>query len=99
MAITYNNISVLENFHASTLFKTKRKTESNIFEKITTIDYKIIRKRMISEILAIDMTNHVKVVSLINEQTKNEEQQSLLDFMIHLADLPLNTKLFDISLK
>ena len=32
MAITYNNISVLENFHASTLFKTIRKTESNIFE-------------------------------------------------------------------
>jgi len=34
-----------------------------------------------------------------DEQTKNEEQQSLLDFMIHLADLAHNTKLFDISLK
>jgi len=34
-----------------------------------------------------------------NEQTKNEEQQSLLDFMIHLADLAHNTRLFNISLK
>lgn len=73
---------------------------------------------MISEILATDMANHGKVVSVIksrivlnenneyklnllsgNEQTKNEEQQYLLDFMIHLADLAHNTKLFEISLK
>jgi hypothetical protein len=119
MAITYNDISVLENFHASTLFKTIRKTQTNIFDKLTTIDYKIIRKRMISEILATDMANHGKVVSLIkskisisedgkdfklnlltgNEQTKNDEQQCLLDFIIHLADLAHNTRLFSISLK
>jgi hypothetical protein len=74
---------------------------------------------MISEILATDMANHGKVISLIkskistnedgkdfkfkllsgNEQTKNEEQQCLLDFMIHLADLAHNTRLFNISLK
>ncbi len=119
MAITYNDISVLENFHASTLFKIIRKTETNIFEKLTTIDYKIIRKRMIAEILATDMANHSKITSLIkskislsengkdyklnlltgNEQTKNEEQQCLLDFIIHLADLAHNTRLFNISIK
>ena len=32
-----------------------------------------------------------------NEQTKNEEQQSLLDFMLHLADLAHNKKFFSIS--
>ena len=119
MAITYNDISVLENFHSSTLFKTIRKTETNIFEKLSINDYKIIRKRMISEILATDMANHAKVISLIkskitinengkdfkfnlltgNDQTKSDEQQSLLDFIIHLADLAHNTRLFCISLK
>ena len=118
IAITYNDISILENFHASLLFRTLRKSENNIFEKLSNIDYKIIRKRMISEILATDMANHGKVVSVIkskitlnennefklnllsgNEQSKNEEQQYLLDFMMHLADLGHNTKLFDISLK
>ena len=118
IAITYNDISILENFHASLLFRTLRKSENNIFEKLSNIDYKIIRKRMISEILATDMANHGKVVSVIksritlnennelklnllsgNEQSKNEEQQYLLDFMVHLADLAHNTKLFEISLK
>ena len=118
IAITYNDISILENFHASLLFKTLRKTENNIFEKLSNMDYKIIRKRMISEILATDMANHGKVVSVIkskislnenneyklnllsgNEQTKIEEQQNLLDFMLHLADLAHNTKLFNISMK
>ena len=41
MAITYNDISVLEIFYASILFKTLRKTETNIFEKLIIIDYKI----------------------------------------------------------
>ena len=118
MAITYNDISVLENFHASTLFKTLRKSENNIFEKLSSIDYKIIRKRIISEILSTDMANHGKVISLIkskislnenneyklnllsgNEQTKNDEQQCLLDFMLHLADLAHNAKIFNISIQ
>ena len=119
IAITYNDISVLENFHASTLFKTIRKSETNIFEKLSPFDYKIIRKRIISEILATDMALHGKVISLIkskiifneenktyrlnllsgDERTKSDEQQSLLDFMIHLADLAHNTRLFSISIK
>ena len=118
IAITYNDISILENFHACLLFKTLRKNENNIFEKLSTMDYKIIRKRMICEILATDMANHGKVVSVIksrialnenneyrlnllsgNEQTKSEEQQYLLDYILHLADLAHNTKLFKISLK
>ena len=119
IAITYNDISVLENFHASTLFKTIRRSETNIFEKLTSIDYKIIRKRIISEILATDMTLHGKVLSLIkskmvyneedktyrlnllsgDEKTRSDEQQNLLDFMIHLADLAHNTRLFNISIK
>ena len=117
LALTYNDISVLENFHASTLFKTLRKSDNNIFETITPIDYKIIRKRMISEILATDMANHGRVISLIkskiilnkdnnayklnlfsgNEQNKSDEQQSLLDFMLHLADLAHNAKVFTLS--
>ncbi len=119
LAITYNDISCLENFHASTLFKTIRRSDTNIFEKLTPIDYKIIRKRIISEILATDMALHGKVISLIkskmvfneedktyrlnllsgDERTRSDEQQSLLDFMIHLADLAHNTRLFNISLK
>lgn len=115
LAITYNDSSCLENFHCCKLFTILKKDETNIFEKLTVNDYKDIRKRMISEILATDMFYHKKVMSMIQSQlpqikndkfeftddkdTMKKEQQSLLDFFIHSADLAHNTKLFNISLK
>ena len=115
LAITYNDSSCLENFHCCKLFTILKKDETNIFEKLTVNDYKDIRKRMISEILATDMFYHKKVMTMIQSQlpqikndkfeftddkdTMKKEQQSLLDFFIHSADLAHNTKLFNISLK
>ena len=116
LAITYNDASCLENFHCCRLFTIIKKDETNIFEKLSVSDYKDIRKRMISEILATDMFYHKKVMSLVQTkipQIKNDkfefisedkesiknEQQSILDFFIHSADLAHNTKLFNISLK
>ena len=124
MAITYNDISYLENFHCAKLFKTIKIDDNNIFEILNDNDYKLIRKRIISEILATDMANHGKVMTLIkakipnelfenkdninenrkfellskNPKTQFEEQQSLLDYLIHAADLAHNTKLFKISI-
>ena len=116
LALTYNDSSCLENFHCSKLFSIIKKDESNIFENLSVNDFKNIRKRMISEILATDMFNHKKVLSLIQTkipQIKNDkfeficndkesiikEQQCLLDYFIHSADLAHNTKLFSISLR
>ena len=116
LAIIYNDSSCLENYHCSKLFTILKKEETNIFEKLSVNDYKDIRKRMISEILATDMCCHKKVMTMIQTkipQIKNNkfefinddkesiksEQQCLLDFFIHSADLAHNTKLFDISLK
>ena len=68
LAITYNDISCLENFHTSTLFRTIRKPETDIFEKLSVQDYKTIRKRMIGNILATDMVNHGKIMTLIKSR-------------------------------
>ena len=80
MAITYNDNSCLENFHLTKLFKTLRKDEHNIFEKLSTQDYKKIRKKMISEILATDMAIHGKILnnirSKIPEDLLNEAEKS-----------------------
>ena len=119
LAITYNDVSVLENFHSSFLFKIIRKEENNIIEKFSTQNYKTLRKRMISQILATDMANHGEVISSIrskiniwketghsrfnllsgNEKTKFDEQQSLLNYIMHMADLGHNCKKFEISLQ
>ena len=65
MAITYNDNSCLENYHASKLFRILKKEENDILEKLNSDERKIIRKRMISEILSTDMAFHVKVISVI----------------------------------
>ena len=68
LAITYNDVSCLENFHASKLFRTIRNPESDIFEKLSVQDYKTIRKRMIGNILATDMANHGKIMTVIKSR-------------------------------
>ena len=116
LAITYNDSSCLENFHCCKLFTILKNDETNIFEKLSINDYKDIRKRMISEILATDMFYHKKVMSMIQtklpqikndkfefiseyKESKKAEQQCILDYFIHSADLAHNTKIFEISLK
>ena len=89
MAITYNDSSCLENFHLAKLFKTIRKEETNIFEKLSSQDYKKIRKRMISEILATDMAIHGKILNnirskipdfLLQEKNDKEENNNIKKF-------------------
>ena len=68
LAITYNDASCLENFHTSMLFRTIRNPKTDIFEKLSVINYKTIRKRMIGNILATDMANHGKIMTVIKSR-------------------------------
>ena len=83
LALTYNDASCLENFHASKLFRTIRTPETDIFEKLSVQDYKTIRKRMIGNILATDMANHGKIMTVIKSKlsinlAENKQQFELL---------------------
>ena len=75
LALTYNDISCLENFHTSTLFRILRKDENNIFENMDVNDYKQIRKRMVNQILATDMINHAMVLSCVNAKISEWKQK------------------------
>ena len=116
LALTYNDASCLENFHCSKLFNILKKDETNIFEVLSVNEFKDIRKRMISEILATDMFFHKKIISTTqskvpqikpdkfefisqDKESIKAEQQCLLDYFIHAADLGHNSKLFRISIK
>ena len=68
LALTYNDASCLENFHVSSLFKTIRNPKFDIFEKLEVADYKAIRRRMIGNILATDMANHGKIMTVIKSK-------------------------------
>ena len=112
IAITYNDISVLENFHSATLFTILRKNENNIFDSFTNFDFKTLRKRIISHILSTDMMNHGKVLGVVKSKISNggeivnkdstnifEEQAALLDFMVHASDIGHNAKTFNVSVR
>ncbi|CEG68209.1 hypothetical protein RMATCC62417_04519 [Rhizopus microsporus] len=71
LALLYNDHSVLESFHAMTLFQLLKKHGFDTFLGGTdSIKYKDFRKLVITSILATDMALHGDYVTKIKEQTK-----------------------------
>lgn len=66
IAVMYNDISILENYHISETFKIiYYNEETNVMLGFTNEEKKLIRKIIISSILATDMSAHMKIYSNI----------------------------------
>ena len=63
IAIRYNDVSVLENYHIANTFKLMKNDKFNILKKFKPEEYRTIRRRIIDGILATDMANHQKVLN------------------------------------
>jgi hypothetical protein len=61
LALKYNDISVLENYHISETFKVISNPDCDILVNYSKPEAKLIRKRIIGMILATDMTHHTKL--------------------------------------
>lgn len=70
VAVNFNDISVLENYHLSESFKTMMKPENNFLEGLSGEEYRYIRKRVIDCILSTDMALHSKTI--LNIKTKTD---------------------------
>ena len=71
LAIKYNDQSVLENYHVSEGFTIIfKKKGCNIFETLSSDDYKICRKRIIQCVLATDMTLHNKEFQFLKSKSQ-----------------------------
>lgn len=71
--LTNSNTKVLENHHASYTFGILKKEKSNIFKELSKDDHKIIRKLIVSCILATDMAVHgqtTKAMQQLQEKVK-----------------------------
>jgi hypothetical protein len=118
LANTYNDKSVLENFHVAEGFRIMN--SFNILSRLDTGQLKKFRKRVIECVLATDMVCHIKVYSLmknkvnskeiknnndpnmlinVNSSTFFEEQQDVMNFILHMADISHSSKSFEISKK
>ena len=69
LSLTYNDQSILENFHVAETFKIIHKEEYNLFCKLSKEEFRHIRRRMINCILATDMANHPKMSSELKNRT------------------------------
>ena len=78
LALTYNDLSPLENFHTSNLFKIIKIDENNILDKVSNIVFKSFRKRVINSILATDMIQHNKVLGIIKSKIELNKEKKFL---------------------
>ncbi|KAF8822553.1 3'5'-cyclic nucleotide phosphodiesterase domain-containing protein, partial [Cardiosporidium cionae] len=64
LAIVYNDIAVLENFHSSLTFRFMKLHGCNLFKNLPISAFHLVRSRVIKLILATDMSAHFDKLSL-----------------------------------
>mmetsp|Transcript_1112 Transcript_1112/g.3990 ORF Transcript_1112/g.3990 Transcript_1112/m.3990 type:complete len:575 (+) Transcript_1112:113-1837(+) len=100
LALRYNDISVLENFHCSLLFSLLKKAECSICEGLSKSEYALARKMIISNILATDMSKHVEIMNKVQaiqgnfEPDNQDHRQLFLNLLMKCADVANPTRPF-----
>jgi GAF domain-containing protein len=99
LAMRYNDQSVLENHHCAVLYEILADTSCNFMSGFAVPDRKEIRRKVISAILATDMSVHFELVtkmstvlavkgSLTREtELTVDDKQLFLNMIVHSADL------------
>ena len=100
-AITYNDRSVLENFHIAQAFKIIRKPTTNIFANMSPEEFRTVRRFMIECILHTDMSKHGETITQGPQKLENmaEEKVFTLASLLHAADISHCCRAFHITEK
>lgn len=107
IALRYNDISVLENHHASKTTGLLRRTTTMINISLSPADKRQFRKLIITSILATDMVHHGELCKLIVgrphinpfDKQNPTDRQLVLKIMIHSSDLSIQTFPWNIASK
>ncbi|SCQ16856.1 3',5'-cyclic nucleotide phosphodiesterase, putative [Plasmodium ovale] len=73
LSIIYNDISVLENYHASITFKILQLNQCNLLKSFSEKDFRLIRSYIIELILGTDMKHHFEIISKFRIRRENED--------------------------
>ncbi|CAK9043471.1 unnamed protein product [Durusdinium trenchii] len=95
LALRYNDVSVLENHHASLACTILRDGEPNICSGLDRVEQGVFRKTIIKCILATDMAHHQglcqKLIGCNSaedfQSTVSADRQFLMNICVHAADL------------
>eukprot|EP01017_Pseudomicrothorax_dubius_P037692 TRINITY_DN5559_c0_g1_i1.p1 TRINITY_DN5559_c0_g1~~TRINITY_DN5559_c0_g1_i1.p1 ORF type:complete len:739 (+),score=98.73 TRINITY_DN5559_c0_g1_i1:186-2402(+) len=110
LAIRYNDTSILESHHASTTFKVLLEPRRNILKNVKEDTLKIMRKNMITNIIATDMRDHFELLARIKAKkekygteffeklaSNEDEKRTFVGFLTHACDLTGSIKPFKIA--
>lgn len=93
-AIRYNDVSVQESYHVAEAFAIMQRSDANFCETLSANEFKILRKRMISCILATDMAKHSSDFSALKSLLEAKSVKSGLN-----AELLINRENSDSTFK
>lgn len=87
LAITYNDVSPWENYHASQCIKFMRRDNCNFIESDSLIDYATFKKTICNLILATDIKQHFQLLSVFSDSDINQDCLPCLQIAIKCADM------------
>jgi hypothetical protein len=87
LALNYNDISVLENYHISETFKLMKDPKCDILHSYSKNEAKLIRKRIVDMILATDMAFHTRIyTSMKLKAEKHSLEKGNIDPLVKNLD-------------
>lgn len=108
LALQYNDNSVLENMHCSTIFSIMKLSGCNILDTLERSDWFAVRNLILSMVLGTDMAKHFEILSQFRARALGlkdldiinfEDKKLVLTFVIKCADLGHSAKTTDLHLK
>ena len=94
LAVTYNGVSILENYSAAFLFRILRKERSNILGRLNDAETIKMRSRLIDLILDTDAKNHFILMTRFKHglESKQLSRGLLSSVILHVSDVSNPTR-------
>lgn len=107
LALVYNDISILENYHCSLTFKILRSQQFNLLCHLTPQEFKEMRHTVIQTILATDMSHHFEFVTKFQTRSQTgalsrdskDDRQLLMSVVMKCADISNSVRPIHVSVK
>jgi hypothetical protein len=101
LALTYNDKSVLENFHCWQAFSLLKKPDCNILEGLSAEEHKTFRTLVINSVLSTDLAHHMDITSKWNaikmdfKKEDSNHRTLLLQIILKCSDVSNPGKTFE----
>ena len=89
--MVYNDVSVNENMHLATAFKILRRPGNDLWEHLTSDQYRFLRRTVIQIVLATDMAGHSDLLQVIQHLLLHCLHAHYMSVLLELQQEPSKT--------